>query len=35
LSAVAVFASGGLQALEARGRAEDRLMIASLRGGKT
>ena len=34
LSAVAVFASGGLNALEARGRPEDRLMIASLRGDK-
>ena len=34
LSAVAVFASGGLKALEARGRPEDRLMIASLRGDK-
>ncbi len=32
LSAVAVFATGGLKALEARGRPEDRLMIASLRG---
>src|SRR5690606_31474890 len=31
LSAVAVFASGGLRALEARGRAEDRLMIEHLR----
>lgn len=33
LSAVAVFASGGLDALEARGRPEDRLMIESMRGG--
>ncbi|MEO3999784.1 VWA domain-containing protein [Mesorhizobium sp. CAU 1732] len=33
LSAVAVFASGGLAALEARGRAEDRLMIEHLRAG--
>jgi hypothetical protein len=32
LSAVAVFASGGLKALEVRGRPEDRLLIASLRG---
>jgi hypothetical protein len=32
LQAVAVFASGGLKALEARGRPEDRLLIASLRG---
>lgn len=36
LSAVAVFASGGLKALEARGRPEDRLMIEHLRkaGGR-
>ncbi len=36
LSAVAVFASGGIRALEARGRAEDRLMIENLRksGGR-
>ncbi len=34
LSAVAVFATGGLKALEARGRPEDRLMIENLRGGK-
>ena len=33
LSSVAVFASGGLKALEARGRPEDRLMIENLRGG--
>jgi hypothetical protein len=33
LSAVAVFASGGLKALEARGRPEDRLMIEHLRAG--
>ncbi|MEO3385934.1 VWA domain-containing protein [Mesorhizobium sp. CAU 1741] len=33
LSAVAVYASGGLSALEARGRAEDRLMIEHLTGG--
>lgn len=33
LSAVAVFATGGLKALEARGRPEDRLMIENLRGG--
>lgn len=32
LSAVAVFATGGLKALEARGRPEDRLMIENLRG---
>lgn len=31
LSAVAVFATGGLKALEARGRPEDRLMIESMR----
>ncbi len=34
LSAVAVFATGGLKALEARGRPEDRLMIEHLRGGR-
>ena len=36
LSAVAIFASGGLKALEARGRPEDRLMIEHLRkaGGR-
>ncbi|MCO5157339.1 MAG: VWA domain-containing protein [Aquamicrobium sp.] len=36
LSAVAVFASGGLKALEARGRPEDRLMIEHLKkaGGR-
>ncbi|HTV70095.1 MAG TPA: VWA domain-containing protein [Rhizobiaceae bacterium] len=32
LSAVAIYATGGLKALEARGRAEDRLMIEHLRG---
>ena len=32
LSAVAVFAAGGLKALEARGRPEDRLMIEHLSG---
>ncbi|MBX3577910.1 MAG: VWA domain-containing protein [Rhizobiaceae bacterium] len=32
LSAVAVYATGGIRALEARGRAEDRLMIEHLRG---
>ncbi|MGO4834308.1 VWA domain-containing protein, partial [Rhizobiaceae sp. 2RAB30] len=32
LSAVAVFATGGLKALEARGRPEDRLVIENLRG---
>lgn len=31
LSAVAVFASGGIRALEARGRAEDRLMVEHLK----
>ena len=35
LSAVAVFATGGLKALEARGRPEDRLMIEHMRGGRT
>lgn len=35
LSAVAVFATGGVKALEARGRPEDRLMIDNMRGGKT
>jgi hypothetical protein len=35
LSSVAVFATGGLAALEARGRPEDRLMIENLRGGRT
>jgi hypothetical protein len=34
LSAVAVFAVGGLKALEARDRPEDRLMIENMRGGK-
>lgn len=34
LSAIAVFATGGLKALEARGRPEDRLMIEHLGGGK-
>jgi hypothetical protein len=33
LSAVAVYATGGLKALEARGRPEDRLMIEHLGGG--
>lgn len=33
LSAVAVFATGGVKALEARGRPEDRLMIENMRGG--
>jgi len=33
LSAVAVFATGGVKALEARDRPEDRLMIESMRGG--
>ncbi|MET0598320.1 MAG: VWA domain-containing protein [Mesorhizobium sp.] len=33
LSAVAVFASGGLTALEARGRPEDRLLLSHLSGG--
>ncbi len=35
LSSVAVYATGGLKALEARGRTEDRLMIENLRGGRT
>lgn len=35
LSAVAVFATGGVKALEARGLPEDRLMIENLRSGKT
>lgn len=35
LSSVAVFATGGIKALEARGRQEDRLMLENLRrGGK-
>jgi hypothetical protein len=34
LSSVAVFATGGLKALEARDRPEDRLMIEQMRGGK-
>ncbi len=34
LSAVAVFAAGGLGALEARGRPEDRLLIEQIRGGR-
>ena len=34
LSAVAVFATGGLKALEARGGPQDRLMIEHLRGRK-
>lgn len=34
LSAVAVFATGGVKALEARGLPEDRLMIENLRSGK-
>lgn len=34
LSAVAIFTTGGLKALEARGRAEDRQMIEHLRGGR-
>ncbi|TJV28137.1 MAG: VWA domain-containing protein, partial [Mesorhizobium sp.] len=34
LSAVAVFATGGLKALEARGRPEDRLLIEHLRSGR-
>ncbi len=33
LSAVAVYATGGLKALEARGRPEDRQMIEHLKGG--
>ncbi len=35
LSAVAVFATGGLDALEARGRPEDIVMLGHLRGGST
>ena len=35
LSAVAVFASGGLKALEVRGRPEDMMMIEHLRGGRS
>ena len=35
LSAVAVFATGGVMALEARGRPEDRLMIEGMRGGES
>lgn len=35
LSAVAVFATGGLKALEARGRPEDQRMIEHLKSGKT
>ena len=35
LSAVAVFATGGLKALEARGKPEDRLMIENMRGDRT
>ncbi|WP_048646285.1 hypothetical protein [Nitratireductor soli] len=34
LSAVAVYATGGLKALTARNRPEDRLMLEHLRGGK-
>lgn len=34
LSAAALYASGGLTALEARGRPEDRMMIEHMRGGK-
>jgi hypothetical protein len=34
LSAVAVFATGGLKALEARGRPEDHMMIEHLKGGR-
>lgn len=32
LSAIAIFATGGLKALEARGSSEDRLLIAHMRG---
>ena len=35
LSAVAIYATGGLKALEARGRPEDQLMIEHLRGNKS
>ena len=34
LSSIAIFATGGLKALEARGRAEDRLMLEHLSGKK-
>ena len=34
LSAVAVFATGGIAALEARGRPEDILMVEHLKSGK-
>ncbi len=34
LSSIAVYASGGFKALEARGTREDRLLIGHLRGGK-
>ena len=34
LSAVAVYATGGLKALENRGRSEDRLLIENMRGGR-
>ncbi len=34
LSAVAVYATGGVAALEARGRREDRLLIENLKGGR-
>ncbi len=34
LSTIAVYATGGLKALEARGRPEDRLLIENLRGGR-
>ncbi len=34
LSAIAVYATGGLKALEARGRPEDRLMIEHMKGGR-
>jgi len=33
LSSIAVFATGGMKALEARGRPEDKLMIEHMRGG--
>lgn len=33
LSSIAVYATGGLKALESRGRSEDRLMLSHLKGG--
>ncbi|MDP3895857.1 MAG: VWA domain-containing protein [Mesorhizobium sp.] len=34
LASIAIFATGGMKALEARGTAEDRLLIANMRGGR-